>query len=105
MKTIETSLFCSRCGIETDHAITYAGEYLKEIECLRCGHTVSVNSEELMDAYKEDFVKRVLTKPRRITREWREDYKKFLVTIPIRVMTKPGRVAKEVRALKEESEK
>jgi len=43
MKTIETSLFCSRCGIETDHAITYAGEYLKEIECLRCGHTVSRN--------------------------------------------------------------
>ena len=101
MKKLETTLTCVSCGKDTVHEITYAGEYLKSVQCKECGYKVEINQDQLMEEYKEDFVKRILTKPKRMTKELEEDYKTFFAKLPRRLLTKPKRIAKEVKELKQ----
>ncbi len=102
MKIMEATLFCLHCNEETTHEITYAGQYLKSIKCKKCGNGIDIDKEKLMEQYKEDWVERIITKPKRLTKEMEQDFKKFIFSFPVRVLTKYYRVAKEVKEIKKD---
>jgi len=56
-------------------------------------------------SYGELLFSRIITKPSRLSQEIHKDLKTFLFSIPVRFMTKPVRIAKEYRTLKDVSHK
>ena len=93
---VKAQLFCLHCNKETNHTITYKGEYLENIKCNVCGNEIKINREKLLETYTADFIDRFLTKPQRVTEEIKNDLSHFLKSIPIRILTKPYRVAQEI---------
>ncbi len=77
----------------------YQGDIVKSIVCQECGLEISFDKDRLLALYGEDLVKRVLTKPYRITEEYKEDLVKFFSSIPFRIITKPYRILKEIDSL------
>jgi hypothetical protein len=51
-------------------------------------------------SYGELLFSRIITKPSRLNQEIHKDLATFLFSIPVRFMTKPVRIAKEYRTLK-----
>jgi len=49
--------------------------------------------------YGEQLIERILTKPQRLTEEYRRDLFEFFSTIPFRIITKPYRMLKEFESL------
>lgn len=99
---ITTVLRCLSCQRETEHRLIYQGDIVKSIVCQECGLEISFDKDRLLALYGEDLVKRVLTKPYRITEEYREDLVKFFSSIPFRIITKPYRMLKEIDSLRDE---
>lgn len=56
-------------------------------------------------SYGELLFSRIITKPSRLNQEIHKDLATFLFSIPVRFMTKPVRIAKEYRTLKDVSHK
>ncbi|SFL48291.1 hypothetical protein [Pelosinus propionicus] len=52
-------------------------------------------------SYGELLLSRIITKPSRLNQEIHKDLTTFLCSIPVRFMTKPARIAKEYRTLKD----
>jgi hypothetical protein len=52
-------------------------------------------------SYGELLFSRIITKPSRLNQEMHKDLTTFLFSIPVRFMTKPVRIAKEYRTLKD----
>lgn len=52
-------------------------------------------------SYGELLFSRIISKPSRLNQEMHKDLTTFLVSIPVRFMTKPVRIAKEYRTLKD----
>lgn len=52
-------------------------------------------------SYGELLLSRIITKPSRLNQEIHKDLTTFLCSIPVRFMTKPVRIAKEYRTLKD----
>jgi hypothetical protein len=52
-------------------------------------------------SYGELLFSRIITKPSRLSQEIHKDLTTFLFSIPVRFMTKPVRIAKEYRTLKD----
>ncbi|HSV31248.1 MAG TPA: hypothetical protein VLH40_04395 [Atribacteraceae bacterium] len=98
---IRTILACLRCQRETQHRITYSSGVVKTILCEECRLEIKIDPIKLLALYGEDLVKRVLTKPGRITEEYEKDFFTFFLNIPFRIATKPYRMFKEIRSLKE----
>ncbi len=92
---IEADLFCMNCGEDTKHDIEYRQGQIYKITCEKCGANVQLNQEFVNQHFKEEFVKRVMSKPVRMTREMERDLSSFLKYLPARVITKPYRVYKE----------
>ena len=92
---IKTELYCDQCGNETAHRIVYQNDKIHKIICEDCGHTVEINHDYVEKHFKEDFVHRVLSKPGRMTKEMQADLNGFLKSLPFRVVTKPYRMMKE----------
>jgi DNA-directed RNA polymerase subunit RPC12/RpoP len=99
VEKVTTTLYCVRCGKETLQEIFYVGNELEKIKCLECGLEVSFSKERLLLDYSVDLVKRIITKPQRISDEAFKDLSKFLKTIPMRIITKPGRMIGEIKRL------
>jgi transcription elongation factor Elf1 len=93
--SMDAYLFCMNCDKETEHQIDYHDGQIHRITCKECGMAVQINQEYVNTHFKEDFVARVMTKPRRMTEEMQQDLNGFLRTLPHRVITKPYRVYKE----------
>jgi len=98
-KQVKTTLLCSSCLEESPVLLTYLGDSLLKTECLRCGHTSRVTSEETYRAFLRDWTERVSTKPLRLASELERDALSFCLSLPIRVLTKPLRVAEELSHL------
>ncbi len=96
---IKVSLYCIHCEKETLHELFYIGEELEKIKCLECGTEIAFDKKKMLLEYSEDLVKRIITKPKRISKEAFSNLSEFLKTIPIRVITKPKRIANEVKEL------
>lgn len=102
---MKAMLFCLHCSMETEHTITYVGNVIKSIKCEECGTEIELKREALVKDYTSDFIDRIMTKPTRMTEELEKDLTGFLCSMPIRILTKPYRVLKEVReVLKDDKE-
>ncbi|MCD5398032.1 bh protein [candidate division NPL-UPA2 bacterium] len=94
--TIKTELFCLHCNQECLHIITYLGTYLKEVRCQECGTHIEMDRKRILETYTAEVIDRILTKPHRLTEEVRSNLSNFIKSSPIRIITKPLRVAKEI---------
>ncbi|MGL4283805.1 bh protein [Eubacterium aggregans] len=88
-------LFCLNCDKDTDHKIEYRDGQIHRITCAECGMAIQINQEYIQAHFKEDFVTRVMSKPGRMTKEMQADLNGFIKSLPYRVITKPYRVYKE----------
>ena len=95
-ETIETKLYCLHCQKEAPHRISYFGVALKSIQCRVCGTEIKFDRKRILEVESLEFVDRLFTKPKRLTEELRRDLTAFLSTMPIRIATKPYRLAKEI---------
>ncbi|MFK3939942.1 bh protein [Alkalihalobacillus sp. NPDC078783] len=93
---MEADLYCIHCKEEVPHEITYVNNQLKSIECLECRHDLEINLN-LNKEFYEETQKRVATKPKRMTQEYREDLSRFLFSLPVRVISKPYRMFKDIK--------
>ncbi|MCK4437086.1 bh protein [bacterium] len=93
---MKTELFCLHCGRECLHVITYVGDQLKRVRCQQCGTQIEMDRKRIIETYTTEVIDRVLSKPHRITEEIRKDLSNFIKSFPIRIITKPLRVAREI---------
>ena len=98
----ESTLRCQRCAAETRHEMRYAGRLLVSSRCTACGF--EVNTADL-HRYMEDLIHRVVTKPRRMIRRLRRDPGTFIRTLPGATAAKPLKLAKELAAILQASER
>jgi len=101
---IPTRLYCLHCAKETEHIISYAGDLLKSLRCQECGMEITLDRKQLLEEYATESIKRILTKPHRLTEEMRQDLAAFLASLPIRILTKPYRIAREIMDVLKEGE-
>ena len=94
---MEAYLYCIHCNGETQHKIHYRNNQISQIKCNTCGVEVRIDQDYVEKHIKEEFIRRVLTKPIRITKEMEKDLTGFLVSLPYRVVTKPYRMYKEFK--------
>ncbi|MBU2598243.1 MAG: bh protein [Actinobacteria bacterium] len=105
-KKTKTILHCIECGEETTHTINYLGDHIRGIQCDKCNSKVELDRRELMTVFTEDFIDRVLTKPKRLTVELVKVIAPLIPFLPKRLMKEPRKVLKDVfRAVKGENEK
>lgn len=113
-ETTNVDLLCTPCMMTTSHIITYVHGQLASIECEHCHRKVEVHEQELSHEgkgaagfhrislsgihkiYTTEFAQRILTKPHRIGEQLQEDLSLFLMTLPLRLVTKPYRLTKEI---------
>ncbi|GAA4712145.1 bh protein [Brevibacillus fulvus] len=96
LSEMESDLYCIHCRTETPHVITYLNDEIKKIGCKECQNAVGLEIDIMQELYKE-FYNRISTKPNRISQEYREDLSHFLARLPIRVVSKPYRLIKELQ--------
>ncbi|MDD5454917.1 MAG: bh protein [Candidatus Ratteibacteria bacterium] len=92
---IKTNLYCLHCEKETPHVITYVGGYVHKIECSLCSTELRIDKEKILKFYTSNIIKRLFTKPERLTDELRKDMSSLLTSLPFRIVSKPYRMAKE----------
>lgn len=109
---VSVELFCVQCNEFTEHIVTYKGERMESVKCQQCereivmwydkpfqplsDHGQHVYHHNLRKLYSRRFLDRILTKPRRMEEELASDLSVFLVTLPLRIITKPVRLLQEV---------
>ncbi len=64
---------CIKCEQETLQTATYAGSYLKRLQCEECGNILETNKKELVKVYLDDFMDRFLLLPYELKKEWDRD--------------------------------
>ncbi len=93
-------VYCVHCGEETPQTVVYGNKYLKQMSCQVCGTVLEVDRKKMLKLYAKEFVERILTKPYRMVREIEgEKLSEFMLSMPIRVVSKPARIAKEISDL------
>jgi len=68
---------------------------LEDIKYNICGNDIRIYRETLLKIYTADFVDRIFPKSQRMTGEIKKNLSQFLKSIPIRIITKPYRIAHE----------
>ncbi|HLE78046.1 MAG TPA: hypothetical protein VJA65_06525, partial [bacterium] len=94
----EVSLHCARCRRTTVHLVTAGIGGVSRVTCITCGRAQAVDTLKFMEQYTESVMRRLLAKPFDITTEFRRSPRDFIASFPGRVLTKPFRVAAELRA-------
>ena len=99
---LQGKVFCLHCRKETLHTLTYAGgyskgeSYLKRIKCEECGTSLEIDRKIILEHYAGHALERIFTKPHRLTGEIRKGLTRFIKSLPIRIITKPYRIGKEI---------
>jgi sugar phosphate isomerase/epimerase len=93
----EVELSCTRCGRTTVHLVTTTDPALSRVMCIACGRAATVHTLQFMEQYVGGVVRRLLAKPSEITTEFARSPRDFVTSLPGRVLTKPFRVAAELR--------
>ncbi|VBB08504.1 Hypothetical protein LUCI_3777 [Lucifera butyrica] len=101
---LEVGLSCSKCLKEQIHTLVYDNDVLIRSECQNCGKEVFFYEGSLLAVYAKEVVCRILTKPIRMSREFRRDLGNAIATLPSRIVSKPGRIMEEVRQVVNEEE-
>lgn len=97
---VEAELHCINCDEATPHEVIYLGDSIEKITCLSCNNYLKVNEKIVVSAYAYDVLKRITSKPERVSKEIRFDITKFVCSIPVRVVTKPYRMLKEYEEIR-----
>lgn len=97
---MKADLHCVNCNKNTPHEVIYIGDNIEKITCLECDTYLEIDENLVMSTYAMDILKRVSSKPERMSNEIKEDLSKFMYSIPIRVVTKPYRMIKEYKELR-----
>jgi hypothetical protein len=92
-------LYCESCATLAVHTVFYAGRLLVSTRCEACAAVVSGDASEARARYLRDLEHRLQSKPRRMLRQAVHDPKGFVATLPAKVATKPGKLAREWRTL------
>jgi hypothetical protein len=99
------TLFCINCNAETTHTVTYIGDYLKSIQCDSCLKKVEIDRRHLRTVFAEDFIDRILSKPHRMTKDFKEAMAYLVPFFPKRLLKEPKKVIKEIiEVLRKKSE-
>ena len=96
IKKIETELFCLHCQRECQHTITYVAGRIKEIRCEECGLAFTIDRNRLLATYMAEALEEVLTLPHQFNEERRQNLTKFLGSLPIRLVSRPWKMTREV---------
>jgi Zn ribbon nucleic-acid-binding protein len=99
IQEMEAELYCIHCQQDTIFNLTYFDNTLWRVECETCGHHMEIQ-EDIVKKYFSHWVERILTKPKRMTKEIEADLAKFFYTMPVRIMSKPIRVRREWKSVK-----
>jgi sugar phosphate isomerase/epimerase len=94
----EVSLHCARCRRTTLHLVTAGAGGVSRVTCITCGRAQAVHTLQFMEQYTESVMRRLLAKPFDMTTEFMRSPRDFIASFPGRMMTKPFRVAAELRA-------
>lgn len=97
VKKMEAGLYCVNCKEEVDHEIIYINSDIKSIRCLQCDRTKELKLDIKKEFYKEIY-ERIATKPKRVTKESREDLSHLLFSLPVRTIKKPYRILRDVNS-------
>ena len=89
----EVELHCPRCGRLTHHLVAPRAAGRSQITCVVCGRGSVADTLHFMEQYMGSFVRRLVAKPFELGEEALHDPRRFLTTLPGRVVTKPFRVA------------
>jgi hypothetical protein len=96
----DVSLYCSRCHEETLHCVQYLNDKISSTECTNCHRKIDMHLNPKRELYKEIY-KRILSKPTRLTQEYRDDLNKFIGEFPKRALSKPYRLMRYVDETRE----
>lgn len=99
IKKKEVELLCSRCRVEGTHVLVYSENILIRAECRSCGREVLFCEESLLTIYAKEMVGRILTKPKRMSRELQMDLRHAVHSLPLRIASKPRRMVTEVKEI------
>lgn len=94
----EVSLHCPRCRRTTVHLVTAGTGGVSRVTCITCGRAQAVDTLKFMEQYTESVMRRLLAKPFDMRIEFMRSPRDFIASFPGRVLTKPFRVAAELRA-------
>ncbi|GLC87141.1 cytochrome c3 family protein [Lysinibacillus piscis] len=92
---MEAGLYCTRCHDETVHRVVYVNNKIQKIECEACHRLTGMEVDLKKEIYDEVY-ERIATKPSRMTQEYKQDLSKFVSEMPMRVISKPYRLMKDV---------
>jgi hypothetical protein len=96
---VHTLLDCPICLKETMHSVRYVAGLLDRIYCVRCGQQWLMARHAVEEAYLGRLVGRLASKPLRLGIEAGRHPIRFAISLPMRVVTKPWRLASEVATL------
>lgn len=91
----ETELTCLHCDRETSHEMLYRGKYIHRIKCLDCGTEIAVNSGRILEKYTSESLEKIFASPNIINEEIRKELARYITSLPVRIVTKPARMARE----------
>ncbi|UFJ42363.1 hypothetical protein LOK74_07715 [Brevibacillus humidisoli] len=94
----ETELYCIDCLGQSLHTVVYVNDVLYKVTCESCGKEHVIKPDLPKEIYVR-YVDRILSKPKRITKEFREDLSHFLSSLPFRLLSKPYRTYNELRGI------
>ena len=94
----ETELYCIGCLGQSRHTVIYVNDILYKVTCETCGRESVIKPDLPKEIYSRYF-DRILSKPKRITKEFREDLSHFLSSLPYRILSKPYRTYREFRGI------
>ncbi len=97
LERYEVELQCPRCGRLTYHLVAPRSRGRAQLTCVVCGRGSVADTLHFMEQYMGSFVWRLVTKPFELGGEALRDPRRFVTTLPGRVVTKPFRVAAELR--------
>ncbi|QKS72456.1 bh protein [Paenalkalicoccus suaedae] len=91
---VEADLYCIDCKEETPHEIVYVQDKISYIRCLECERAIEID-RNLMHEYGKHMYRSIANKPKQFTEEYRQDLSNFLFKLPVRIISKPYRFAKD----------
>ncbi len=90
-------LRCPQCRRTTWHHVRGEPAGPARVTCARCGRLAEVAALQFVEHYLEAVVRRALSKPLAMTAEFARRPRQFVASLPGRALTKPFRVAAEIR--------
>ncbi|SDJ56458.1 hypothetical protein [Salimicrobium halophilum] len=91
---VEADLYCINCHEESPHEIIYVRDKISHIRCLECDRTMEFQTD-ILHEYGKHMYYNLANKPKQFNEEYRKHLSSFLFGLPVRIVSKPYRFAKE----------